>query len=129
MTREERTETHARDCIDRQAAIHIASGYCHPANIAAELAKLPPAQPEQRWIPVSERLPEEDGDYLVCFDKGYREDYSLDEIGIAPFEVDCEGFGIWQENFDHYTLGSLGSEWVEIQVIAWMPLPESYSGE
>lgn len=29
--------------IDRQAAIEIASGYCHPANIAAELAKLPAA--------------------------------------------------------------------------------------
>ena len=29
--------------IDRQTAIEIASGYCHPANIAAELAKLPAA--------------------------------------------------------------------------------------
>lgn len=34
------------DLIDRQAAIKIASGYCHPANIAKELAKLPSAQPE-----------------------------------------------------------------------------------
>lgn len=34
------------DTISRQAAIYIASGYCHPANIAQELAKLPPAQPE-----------------------------------------------------------------------------------
>ena len=94
-----------------------------------DLRNLPPAQPEQRWIPVSERLPDKDGDYLVCFDEGYREDYSLDEIGIAPFEIDCEGFGIWQEEFDRYTLGSLGSEWVEIKVIAWMPLPEPYKEE
>jgi hypothetical protein len=51
MTREERTETSACDCISRQAAIRIASGYCHPANIAAELAKLPSAQPETaHWI-------------------------------------------------------------------------------
>jgi hypothetical protein len=42
---EKRTETSACDCISRQAAIRIASGYCHPANIAAELAKLPPVQP------------------------------------------------------------------------------------
>jgi hypothetical protein len=42
---EERTETPACDCISRQAAIRIASGYCHPANIAAELSKLPSAQP------------------------------------------------------------------------------------
>ena len=34
------------DLISRQAAIGIASGYCHPANIAKELAKLPSAQPE-----------------------------------------------------------------------------------
>ena len=34
------------DLISRQAAIYIASGYCHPANIAQELAKLPSAEPE-----------------------------------------------------------------------------------
>lgn len=34
------------DLIDRQAAIDVASGYCHPANIADELRKLPSAQPE-----------------------------------------------------------------------------------
>lgn len=34
------------DCISRQEAIRIASGYCHPANVAKELAKLPSAQPE-----------------------------------------------------------------------------------
>jgi hypothetical protein len=38
----------ANDCISRQAAIRIASGYCHPANIAKELEQLPPAQPEQK---------------------------------------------------------------------------------
>ncbi|MBR3280125.1 MAG: DUF551 domain-containing protein [Lachnospiraceae bacterium] len=84
---------------------------------------------EQRWIPCSERLPEDDGDYLVCYEEGYREDYGFDEIGIVPFEVDCEGFGIWQEYFDHRTLGSLGSDWVDIPVIAWMPLPEPWKGD
>ena len=42
------------DTISRQAAIDVASGYCHPANIAKELAKLPTAQPEPKeghWIP------------------------------------------------------------------------------
>ena len=41
------------DLIDRQAAIDIASGYCHPASITKELAALPSAQPERkkgRWI-------------------------------------------------------------------------------
>jgi hypothetical protein len=31
------------DYISREAAIRIASGYCHPANIAEELSKLPAA--------------------------------------------------------------------------------------
>lgn len=34
------------DLISRADAIRIASGYCHSANIAKELAKLPSAQPE-----------------------------------------------------------------------------------
>ena len=80
----------------------------------------------QDWIPCSERLPEKDGDYLVTYEKGYASDYGLDPIGIAPFEVDCEGFGFWQEDFDMYTLGSLGTDWVDINVIAWMEKPEPY---
>ena len=34
------------DLIHRAEAISVASGYCHPSNIAQELAKLPSAQPE-----------------------------------------------------------------------------------
>ena len=86
-------------------------------------------QEEDRWIPVTERLPEEDGKYLVTFESGYAEDYGFDPIGIAPFEVDCEGFGIWQESFDPVSLGSLGSDWVDIQVTAWRSLPEAYMEE
>ena len=41
------------DAISRQAAIYIASGFCHPANVADELAKLPsvqPSRPTGHWI-------------------------------------------------------------------------------
>ena len=86
-------------------------------------------QEQDRWIPVTERPPKEDGEYLVTFESGYAEDYGLDPIGIAPFEVDCEGFGIWQESFDPVSLGSLGSDWVDIQVTAWRPLPEAFEVE
>ena len=34
------------DAISRADAVKVASGYCHPANIAKELAKLPPVQPK-----------------------------------------------------------------------------------
>lgn len=40
------------DLIDRQSAIEIASGYCHPANIADELRKLPSAQPDADFVTV-----------------------------------------------------------------------------
>ena len=84
---------------------------------------------EPHWISCGERLPEEDGEYLVTFERGYAEDYGFDLVGIAPYKVDCEGFGTWQEEFDRYTLGSLGSEWVDIKVLAWMPLPSPYQPE
>ena len=84
-------------------------------------------QEQDGWIPVTERLPEEDGEYLVTYESGYAEDYGFDPIGIAPFEVDCEGFGIWQERFHPVSLGSLGSEWVDIQVTAWRPLEDPYT--
>lgn len=41
------------DAISRADAVRVASGYCHPANIAKELAKLPPTQPKIKtghWI-------------------------------------------------------------------------------
>lgn len=96
---------------------------------ADKINRMPTIEPERktgRWIPCSERLPEKDGDYIVTFEKGYASDYGLDPIGIAPFEVDCEGFGFWQEDFDMHTLGSLGTDWVDINVIAWMEKPEPY---
>ena len=62
--------------------------------------QLPSAQPEQRWIPCGERLPEERGFYLTTTkDKAVYCDY-------------------WNEdNFDRTEM-----------VIAWMPLPEPYRG-
>lgn len=35
-----------RDTIYRDDAIRVASGYCHPANVAKELEKLPSGEPE-----------------------------------------------------------------------------------
>lgn len=59
------------DVIDRQAAICIASVYCHTANIAKELAKLPSAQPER-----------EKGNWV----------YGEDEYGIDGYHCDKCGF-------------------------------------
>lgn len=67
-------------------------------EIKRELEKLPSAQPEQRWIPCSKRLPFDAGYYLTT---------------TTYNEVFCD---YWNLN-----------EWNRTeQVIAWMPLPEPY---
>lgn len=42
---------------------------------------LPSAQPEQRWIPVTERLPEKDGKYWVTNTQGQAVIYVFDSTG------------------------------------------------
>ena len=86
--------------------------------ISGRIKQLPSAQPEQRWIPCSERLPKEE-DYREC--------------------MECLDGAVWYYT-SHKTIG-LGyyyystKEWSTIndmkpdgKVIAWMPLPEPYKG-
>ena len=76
-----------------------------------------------RWIPVSERPPEEDGEYLL-YGKVSSEDEECYRF-LGDYDAGAEAFGYWQERYDDNTLGSLGSEFEEYaEVIAWMPLPE-----
>lgn len=64
----------------------------------------------QGWIPVSERLPEEETDVLICNSKG--------NIVVARYMV-----------FDDGTLEWYTSKWHTGEVTAWMPLPEPYKAE
>ena len=87
------------------------------AKAQTELMMLPSVQPERktgRWIPVSERLPDKRGDYLV----------TLCGNGEPWVEI-----ALWNETF--------GGRWQMVlyndvdysdisNVIAWMPLPEPY---
>ena len=85
-----------------------------------QLEKLPSAQPEQRWIPCSERLPETDEFVLVSLSGRYK------NIG---FEHSCEiadyADGEWF--IDAYPL--MMAETANYLIEAWMPLPELYKGE
>lgn len=84
---------------------------------------------EVEWIPCSERMPKDSGDYLVRFSDEYIEDHSsLDvaEIEIERFDADCESFGYWVDRYDPVSLGFVDSDWVELPIIAWMPLPKPY---
>ena len=69
---------------------------------------------QTKWIPVSERLPEENGDYLVTIEwKGSCSGNIYTEIDIVEYDKTKK----WRNcGVDDY-------------VIAWMPLPELYKAE
>ena len=86
----------------------------------AVVKNLPTIEPEPKWIPVSERLPEEGCDVLITKEpfkiKGYKQ-----EVIKAKRSVDPRSGKIkWRSEF-----GTLPNK----AVLAWMPLPEPYRGE
>ena len=84
---------------------------------------------EPKWIPCSERLPEDSGDYLVRPSDSVLEDYSdFREVMIIPYDADCEAFGWWTDRYDPISLGYVDSDFNEFDVLAWMPLPEPWKG-
>ena len=82
---------------------------------------------ENGWIPVSERLPEDERECLVTLEKIY----GTPEIsmGIANY-LRFGNAGYWNENkygyleWDKYSDGHGGTKMYK--VIAWMSLPELY---
>ena len=126
--------------ISRQAAIEAVRAYLsdccvedgdyHASGIEYELNNLPSAQPEQRWIPCSERLPEERDWYLGIFkepDTGWINpipficDYLLGTKTKATTKEGwiLKGHTDREEYIDYY---------FNLECVAWMPLPEPYKG-
>lgn len=84
-----------------------------------ELVRKASAQP--RWIPVTERLPKENGMYLVTMtEKAKAEElgFDLDEIEVSKMRYNSNGWQLPRH------IPSWINEVVKDEVIAWMPLPE-----
>lgn len=116
------------DCIGKEALINelklgyfnkdLQEGKNDPCVIDAMIdwairtvKRQPFVTPQQtRWIPCNERLPEENGNYLVTVE-------SNDGTASIKFQT-----------VDHY-----GPDWLHEEkkrkVIAWMPLPQPYKAE
>jgi hypothetical protein len=101
-------------------------GYSHYEYLFDQVDNMPPVTPTQKWIPVKERLPETDGEYLLF---GKIDDFEDEYYKfIGEFDAAAEKFGICRDCFDPNTLGCLGSEFYEYgEVLAWMPLPDDYT--
>jgi hypothetical protein len=88
------------------------------AYIIGTLEEVPSAdRPQGEWIPCSEKLPSENGDYLVTLENGVVKilGYSTTQRTTYP-----KGFYHIEDGFS----------WRQIQnpVVAWMPLPEPWKG-
>ena len=90
--------------------------YCDIADIIDIIERQPTIEPEHRWIPCSERLPDDDELMLVNYIDN-REGAA--DIWIGWHEME----NVW------YIDGVAHSREYGNEVIAWMPLPEPYEGE
>ena len=87
-----------------------------------DINSMPPIDPEPHWIPVTERLPEANGRYLVTrgldacgamWNRVYLLNYS-DLMGIISKRIWWDG-NVGKSDFERID-----------DVLAWMPLPERF---
>jgi hypothetical protein len=128
------------DSISRQAAIDVLKGLptwwadeggyyggaqppmvalLDPEDAVSAIENLSSAQPEQRWIPCSERLPENGRQVLV---------YAMStHFALAKYDEMLEADGSYKKQW--VTFDAWKPFYTVKNVIAWMPLPEPYRAE
>lgn len=94
-------------------------------DVVDMLEQLPSAQPEPKWIPCSERLPEEHiGFYLVTVQKK-----RITALNVVGCDNTVHDIDIARWDYDRRA-PQRGYHWCKAdKVIAWMPLSEPYIGE
>lgn len=92
----------------------------------------PSAQPEQRWIPVTERLPEEHDSFfakLYGTDKWNAHMFRKTSDEVIVTTVFADGTKRTDTAYTHDGKWEFGIKAVQREVVAWMPLPEPYKEE
>ena len=88
-----------------------------PEDAVSAIENLPSAQ---QWIPVTERLPEEEKAYLVTF--------ACEKVGMSSWHKDTFNRG-FNRGFDAYLTGvTEDGECEYFGVVAWMEKPEPWKG-
>ena len=133
-----KSEEPCEDAISRRAVLEYIEGseaeLGHDSEnefVRQDIKELPPVNPQEpRWIPVSDRLPEDRDWYLGIFkepDTGW--------INPLPFICDYVGRKTKATTKEHWILRGFtdGDEHIDyyynLECVAWMPLPEPYKAE
>ena len=115
------------DCISREEVMKLLEKEDWADTVTGVLA-LPSVTPQSRWFPVSERLPENLGTYLITLENGdvFKCEFNPDYIDE---EHDKGAFTYYHDYFDNYTLGLIDSEEIAVDAIAWMPFEPYKEGD
>ena len=99
---------------DAHKADQFTGDLLHWTGIKAMLESIPSAEPERKWIPVTEALPED-----------------MDRLLVTIVRSDGSKRVRSGHYFKGYFMMDNGDTWNETdkEILAWMPLPEPWRGE